>query len=137
MTMASAAWALQRAIHETLTTDAAVLAALGGARVHDDVPRGAELPYVTVGQSSARDWSTGTDDGEEHTLTLHVWSRANGRRQVQEIMAVVRAALNQAGLSLSGHRLVNLRQEFAEARRDPDGETYHGMLRFRAVTEPV
>ena len=30
---------------------------------------------------------------------------------------------------------VNLRFEFAEAARDPDGITYHGVIRFRAVTE--
>ncbi len=40
-------------------------------------------------------------------------------------------------LTLAGHRLVNLRQEFAEHRREPDGETIHGIARFRAVTEPV
>lgn len=135
--MASAGWARQRAIYETLTGSSAVATVLGGARVHDDVPRGAELPYLTIGQSSARDWSTGTEDGEEHTLTVHVWSRANGRKQVQEIMGVVRGVLNDAALSLSGHRLVNLRHEFGEARRDPDGETYHGLMRFRAVTEPI
>ena len=55
--MASAGWALQRAMYETLTADAAVTAILGGPRIHDDVPRAAELPYVTIGQSSTRDWS--------------------------------------------------------------------------------
>lgn len=135
--MASAGWALQRAVYEQLTSDAAVTGALGGTRVHDDVPRGAELPYVTIGQSSMRDWSTGTEEGEEHTLTVHVWSRANGSKQVQEIMGLVRGALKDAALPVAGHRLVNLRQEFAEARRDPDGETYHGLMRFRAVTEPL
>ncbi len=135
--MASAGWALQRAIYEKLIADPSVTEALGGARIHDDVPRGAELPYVTIGQSSARDWSTGTEDGEEHTLTLHVWSRANGRRQVQQIMGLLRGALNDAALTVAGHRLVNLHHEFGEARRDPDGGTYHGLMRFRAVTEPV
>ena len=38
--------------------------------------------------------------------------------------------------TLTGHRLINLRHEFSEARRDPDGETTHGIARFRAVTEP-
>ncbi len=49
----------------------------------------------------------------------------------------MRAALNDQQLSLDGHRLVNLRHELSEARRDPDGETYHGIARFRAVTEPA
>jgi hypothetical protein len=43
--------------------------------------------------------------------------------------------LHDQDLTLSGHRLVNLRHESSEARRDSDGETFHGIARFRAVTE--
>ena len=35
------------------------------------------------------------------------------------------------------HHLVNLRHEFSEARLDPDGDTFHGIVRYRAVTEPA
>ena len=70
--MASAGWALQRAVYERLTSAAEVTATLGGPNVYDDVPRGATYPYLTIGQSSTRDWSTASEDGEEHTLTLHV-----------------------------------------------------------------
>lgn len=133
--MSSAGWALQRAIFTHLTSDAGVLAVLGGPHVHDDVPRGTQPPYVTIGQITSRDWSTGTDAGQEHTLTLQVWSRAGGRRQVQAAMGAVGAALHDAALTLVDHRLVNLRMESAEARRDSDGDTYHGVMRFRAVTE--
>jgi hypothetical protein len=135
--MASAAWALQKSVFTALTGNAAVTSLLGGARVYDDVPRGAEYPYLTFGRSSASDWSTDGEDGHEHVFTLHVWSRANGRKEAHEIMAALRTALHGAALSLEGHRLVNLRHEFCEARRDPDGETYHGVVRYRAVTEPL
>ena len=50
-------------------------------------------------------------------------------------MDAVEGALNDAALTLDGHALVNLRFEFAETRRDPDGITYHGVVRFMAVTE--
>ena len=133
--MASASWALQKAIHARLTTDAAVLALLGGPRVHDDVPRGAAFPYVTFGPANARDWSTGSDDGGEHLVTLHVWSRTAGRNQAEAIASAIAAALHDQALTLSGHRLVNLRRELAEARREPDGETWRVVVRLRAVTE--
>ena len=133
--MSSAGFALQKAIFEKLTSDAPTLAALGGPRVYDDAPARTEFPFVTFGQSSERDWSTGSDEGYEHLVTLHVWSRARGRREAEQVIAAARAALHDQDLALAGHRLINLRHEFSEARRDSDGETFHGIARFRAVTE--
>lgn len=133
--MASAGLELQKAINQALRQDVALLALLGGAKVHDDVPQRTEFPYVTFGQSIVRDWATSTEPGHEHVVTLHVWSRAAGRKQSYEIMAAIEDALHDRALTLAGHRLVNLRHEFSDARRDPDGETYHGVVRYRAVTE--
>lgn len=135
--MASSSFALQKAFFLKLTADAALASLLGGPRIYDDVPVRGEFPYVTFGQTTERDWSTGTDDGGEHVVTLHVWSRAAGRKEADEIMSAVRTALHDQALSLTGHRLVNLRHEFSDARRDADGESYHGITRYRAVTEVV
>jgi hypothetical protein len=135
--MARAAAALQQAIFAKLSADAATLAALGGARIYDDVPARVAFPFLTFGQSSERDWSTGTDEGYEHLITLHVWSRAHGRKETEAVIAAARAALHDQALTLSGHRLINLRHEFSEARRENDGETFHGIARFRAVTEAM
>ena len=135
--MSSASFALQAAIFSKLTADAPVLAALGGARIYDEVPTRAEFPYLTFGQSTERDWSTATDLGHEHIFTLHVWSRARGRKEADVALAAVEAALHDTALTLSGHRLVNLRHEFSDSRREPDGETYHGIARYRAVTEAL
>lgn len=135
--MASASQALQAAIYEALSTDAGVLAALGGARIYDHVPRKVNYPYITFGQTTARDWGTGNGDGEEHSISLHVWSLAAGRAEVASVVAAVRAALHDRDLSVSGHRLINLRHDFCETRREPDGERFHGLVRLRAVTEPL
>ncbi|MFM1815271.1 MAG: hypothetical protein RLZ98_1966 [Pseudomonadota bacterium] len=135
--MTSADWALQEKIHAVLTSDAATTGLLGGQHVYDDVPRGLQLPYVTFGRSTVSDWSTASDDGEEHVITLHVWSEGGGRKQALAIMDAMRNALHEAPLTLSGHRLVNLRHELSEARRDADGETIHGIVRLRARTEPL
>lgn len=135
--MVSPDWALQEQIHATLTGNPAILALLGGSRIYDDVPRGEPLPYVTFGRSTIKDWSGAGGDGAEHIVTLHVWSDGGGRKQTLAIMEAVRNALNDATLSLAGHHLVNLRHEFSEARREPDGETIHGIVRLRAITEPT
>jgi hypothetical protein len=135
--MPSASWALQRSIYEVLSADAAMTNLLGADRIFDGAPQRTAMPYVTYGQSVMRDWSTGSEAGEEHLLTLHVWSRADGRNEAHEIMQALRGALHERPLTLDGHRLINLRHEVSEARREADGETYHGIVRLRAVTEPL
>ncbi|MBK9077729.1 MAG: DUF3168 domain-containing protein [Hyphomicrobium sp.] len=135
--MAGASFALQKAVFETLTAHAGVTSVLGGPRVYDEVPPRADFPYLTFGQTTERDWSTGTEGGSEHILTLHVWSRARGRKETDDVMAATEAALHDAVLTLDGHRLINLRHESSDARREADGETYHGVARYRAVTEPL
>ena len=133
----SSAWSLQTAIQARLAGDAGLLGLLGGPRIYDHVPRNGAYPLLVFGQSVAREWATGTEDGEEHVLTLHVWSEGGSRQQAHEIMSAVRRVLNGAALPLADHRLVNLRHEFSEARPEADRETYHGIVRYRAITEPV
>lgn len=130
-----ASWALQRGVYQALASSPGLTALLGGARIYDDAPQSAPYPFITLGQSVLRDWSTGTEDGAEHELTLHVWSRAGGKRQVQEITEAIKQALHDKPLMLE--YLINLRHTFSEARLDPDGDTFHGIVRYRAVTEPA
>jgi Protein of unknown function (DUF3168) len=132
----AAAVALRSAIHAALVADGALLALLGGAYVYDEPPRNATFPYVTIGEARVIDWSTGSDRGEEHQLTLHAWSRQGGHREAHLIAGALLQALDDAPLALAGHRLVNLRFAVADVRREADGRTYHALVRFRAVTEP-
>lgn len=53
------------------------------------------------------------------------------------MLEALRTALHEASLTLAGHRLVSLRHETSDAIRGADGETYQGVARFRAVTEPT
>jgi len=130
----SSAAELQRAIFEALGGNAA-LAALVGTRIFDHAPANATFPYITFGHTSIYDWSTATESGTEQLFTLHAWSKGRGKKEVLEIMELARQTLDDAALELEGHRLVNLRLEFSEARYDDRNEAHHGLLRFRAVVE--
>ncbi|MDE1567590.1 DUF3168 domain-containing protein [Aquabacter sediminis] len=132
-----AALALRAALHARLTSDAALVSALGGARIHDAPPAKAAFPFVTLGEAVVSDWSTATEAGSEQMLTLHIWSRAAGRAEIHALAGLVQQALHEAPLSLSGHRLANLRATSAEIRREEEGRTFHALVRFRAVTEAV
>ena len=132
-----ASWALQRSVYQALAGSSNLTTLLGGPRVYDDAPQATAFPFVTLGQSVIRDWSTGTEDGGQHELTLHVWSRAGGKHEVLAIVEAIKATLHDQPLPLEDHHLVNLRHQFSEARLDPDGDTFHGIVRYRAVTEPA
>ena len=136
MTIAATA-ALRAAIHDALLADGALTGLLGGASVYDEPPRDAAFPYVTIGEARIADWSTGTDIGEEHQLALHAWSRQGGHREAHMIAGALLQALDDAPLTLTDHRLVNMRFSVADVRREADGRTYHALVRFRAVTEPA
>jgi hypothetical protein len=133
----AAAAALRAAIHAALAADAPLGVILGGAKVYDEPPKAADFPYVTIGEARVNDFSTGTERGEEHQLTLHAWSRQGGHKEAHLITGALLQALHDAPLTLADHRLVNLRFTLADVRREADGRTYHALVRFRAVTEPA
>jgi hypothetical protein len=128
--------ALHAAIYAALTDDEPVVE-LVGVRVFDVPPRDADFPYLTVGDWTVADWSTGTETGTEHQLTVHLWSRAGGKAESWLLIERVREALHDRALAPDGIALVNLRFERATASLDPDRRTWHGIVRFRAVTEPA
>jgi hypothetical protein len=135
--MSTAHVALRASIYDALIADAPLAAALGGSHVYDEPPRGAAFPYVTLGEARLIDASSDGGPTQEHQLTLHAWSRKGGHREAHVIAGALLAALDDAPLSLGGHRLVNLRFSIADIRRESDGRTYHALVRFRAITEPL
>ncbi|MEO6945231.1 MAG: DUF3168 domain-containing protein [Nitrobacter sp.] len=135
--MTSANAALRAAVHDALAANSALHAALGGARVYDEPPRGALLPYISVGEARITDASVDDGPTQEHQITLHARSRQGGQGEAHAIAGAVLQALDDAPLTLTGHRLVNFRFAVADIRRESDGRTYHAQVRFRAVTEPT
>lgn len=132
----AASWNLQQAIYSALLADTG-LSALVINRIYDDVPQNATFPYVTLGEVTVREWSTASDVGAEHSLVLHAWSRAHGRKEVKEILGAISNVLDQTVLTVIGFQLINLQFVSADMRREKDGETYHGIIRLRAITEPL
>ena len=135
--MSDSIWALQRAVYQHLSADAGLQSFLGNpARIYDHAPEGAAMPYLVIGAGRATDWK-GVDRGVEHELQLLAFSRYGGRREIKDVMGAVYDALHDGELTLVGHRLVNIRFVFADTLRRTDGETYEGVMRFRAVTQPL
>lgn len=128
--------ALQCAVVERLASSPDVLAITGPGRIFDRQITRADPPYLVIGAITTTDFSTGDDDASEHRFEIEAWTRQNGRRQAVELADAVRAALHDAGLTLDGAVLVNLRHERTVSRRAPKTALHVARLRFRAVTEP-
>ncbi|KQR77347.1 hypothetical protein ASG25_03405 [Rhizobium sp. Leaf384] len=133
----SAANALQAAVFTALSGDAALSAMLGPGGIHDRLLDDPAHPYLRLAGIESRDWSTASEPGEAHDMAIEVRGGEGGHRGVQEIAARVRALLDDAGLLLSGHHLVNLRHEGTRTARDAEARGHVAAMRFRAVTEPM
>lgn len=125
---ADAGWPLQEALYAKLKT------ALAPDEVYDHVPEGTPYRYVTIGEATAIDGGSKTEVGQEHTVTVHAWSRGRGRKETKELLGKVYAALHQQPLTVNGHEVSLIRFEFADSFLDPDGLTYHGVHRYRIIT---
>ena len=110
---------------------------LAGVRIYDEAPRGASLPYITFGDAQWRDWSTSSDRGAELVVVLDVWTDDRGLRQALEIADRVAACLDAAPLDLEGHRLIDIRLDALDTRREGNGRWSRASLRFRAITETI
>ena len=125
-------FALQTAIYTKLSTDNNLTTTLG-ASVFDDIPEETPYPYVQLGEDTAIDYSTKDQTGSEVTVNIDVWSRYRGSLQAKNIMDRVHTLLHDSSLSVTGSNFINMRFEFSDIIRDPDGITRHGVMRFRAI----
>ena len=124
--------ALQSAIWQRLSGDAALSALVGGA-IYDAAPQGA-VPdlYVVIGPEDVRESGDGTAAGAEHRVSVSVVSAAAGFLVAKEVAAAVSDALSGAALILDRGHLVSLNFLRARARRSRDGQLRRIDLTFRA-----
>ncbi|MDE1186270.1 MAG: DUF3168 domain-containing protein [Pantoea sp.] len=133
--MSAAANQLLQAIHAALAADAGLTALIGADGIRDRLVTGRQLPCIVIAELVSNDYSTSTEPGEEHFLTLQAWSDAAGQRQAQEIATLVRRLLQDGDLPLAAGVLVNLQHVTTKARREPQTRLFCAEMRFRAVTE--
>jgi hypothetical protein len=128
--------ALRAAILARLQPDAELAHLMGGAvRLHDEPPRAAEPVYAVFGDVLARDWSTGSDRGHEQEAAIVVWAKPGSAKTALAAAERIAALLDDAALTLAGHRLVLLRVAAIESARDGEANLFRATLRLRAVTE--
>src|SRR6202035_4328406 len=113
----SSVGALRKAIHARLAVASALVTALGGTKIFDEVPRNVDAPYLTFSDTQVRDWSSSLSRGAEHLFVIAVWSTERGTKDAIEIGNSVIDLLDDAMLDLDGYKLVNLRFVQFETKR--------------------
>lgn len=129
---------LERAIVTRLKASADLQALIANPiRLFNMVPPGPVFPYVTLGPAQRLPDLAECIDGAEVFLDLHVFSRDKGYRESQLIGAVLIEELHDASLTLNEHwcRLIHLSNELYFI--EPDNQTKHGVVTFRALVEPT
>lgn len=123
----------------------AVLSALvgnvSGVTIYDHVPfepegsPDANFPYGTVGDAETHPFDNDTDLGTYVDTTVHVWSRYKGRKEVDAAMDVIYGLLHRATLTAAGYKIVDCLFQFSDVFVESDGETRHGVIRFRLTIQ--
>lgn len=133
----NSALATQLAMREALLARGALRTLLGGAHIFDEIPRGANAPYIAFTGIETRDWSVADQKAHEHFVTLETTTNQRGRAGAQKIADEIEATFDNATLTLDGHKLINLRIIFSNVSRNSKTENFGVVQRFRAATEPL
>ena len=126
--MSDYAVALQTSVYNALTGNSSLTSSVTG--IYDFVPENTSFPYVKVGDQTIVDDGTKDKKGSDFTLIVHTFSRYRGSKEIKEIMSLVYDVLHESSLTISG-AMNNMRFEFSDIIKEPDGLTTHGVQRFR------
>ena len=113
----SASLALQR------LAVAALSGVAGSTGVFDGPSPDSVPPYLVVGPDLVIDWSTKTETGHEHRLSVSVWDAGPGAARAKTLMGRVEAVLVALAGSRDGHRVVSTRLARTLVLTDPQGWT--------------
>ena len=124
---------IQKALYERLTGDANLMSAIVG--VYDDIPQDLrQFPYVVIGDSTVIEESTQTYTATMVNVNIHVWTVYSGKLQVKTIMQLIFLALDRQPLTLDDGTNWELIFDFQDDFVEPDGETRHGVQRYKIMT---
>lgn len=106
-------------------------------RLYQDVIPAPTFPYITIGETQDLPDLAECIDGWEIYLTLHVWSRRGGFAESRRIGAALDDALHNQAPALEGYRCLLMERHSTHYLTDPDNNTRHGVVVFRALIEPA
>jgi hypothetical protein len=129
----SAERVVQAALYAALTGDTPYMALVSGV-YDEEAPQGTDYPYTVLGSMTEVPAHVMEADGWEHTITIHDFTDAKGRKVLQQIREAREVVVHKQILSVSGFGLTSMLCEFADVlvESDENGKTIrHQVTRYR------
>ena len=130
---------LMQALYTRLTTNALTSA----YRVYNYTPKSAAMPFVSFGSPigvPATRWNTRDSAVEDNSITVHVWSVAEGDKEASQYMDNIIQAILGSDISVVAYFTPFIAYlDMAELFIDdtvPTRLVRHGVMRFRFVMAP-
>lgn len=120
----------QAAVYQALK-DSPVDALVEG-RIGQVADNSGGYPYIWLTDDS-EDWSEKTGNGLSVSLEVHIGSRYNGNKEVNDISKAVYNALHNTDLALDGALLVLCQYSRSTQLYDTDGVTRHRIVIFNLL----
>ncbi len=132
-------WPLQQGVFQLLSATPGVASLVGG-RIYDaPLPTEAEADpealWVTIGDESVADWSTASDRGAAHDLTIAVHAPRRGFAEAKQAAGAISDALLDGQIAMSRGRAVQVRFTGARTRREEGDALRRIEMRFRVIVE--
>lgn len=102
----------------------------GVTGVYDGPPADAVAPYLVIGADLVTDWSTKTETGHEHRITITVWDAGPGTARAKAVMGAVETAVAALTGVRDGHVVVSARLLRTLVLTDAEGWS-QGIVDFR------
>ena len=112
-------------------------------RIYNYVPKDAVMPYISFGAPigvRSTSFTTRDTQAEDNSITVHVWSAAEGDKEASEYMDDVTQAILGSDLAVTAYFApIIAHLDMAELFIDdsvPTRLVRHGVLRFRFIMVP-
>lgn len=104
-------------------------------KVYDEVPQGANFPYVVLGDMNETPWNTKNTEGREVTFAVHTWADYKGYKEATEMLGGIISSLLSVPLNPVDFRVKSIVLEISTSNRDKVSGTRHGVALFKMYIE--
>lgn len=133
------AWPLQEALFAKLCENPLCVEHFNGQIFDAPLPFSADAApeglYLILGDEEAQDWSTASDNGAVHLVSLNIHAPRRGFAEAKRAAADISDVVLAGGLVLSRGQVVNIRFVDARTHREEADALRRIEMRFRITVE--